>query len=103
MSITNSSSTTRVDYVDALANCNRRRNALQNEITRFQVMLEQSNSAREELKQLCRERFGTDDMDKLRQIAQSMKEQDVTNVTNYMKTIENVAEALSQIKRAMEG
>lgn len=91
------------NYVDLLADSNRRRDSLQNELTRYQLMLEQSTAARAELMAQCRVKFGTDDMEELRNLAQKMKKEDVANVTSYATTINQVSDALAQIKRAMEG
>lgn len=93
----------RASYVEVLSDCNRRRESIQGEISRYQLLLEQSTATRAELMAQCREKFGTEDMDELRKIAQRMKEEDVASVTTYMTSINEVSDALAQIKRAMEG
>jgi len=95
--------TVKVDYVQALNQANRKRDTLQNDITRLQLMLEQNDKARADLNEICVKKYGTADVAVLREMVQEMKSGDASRVTEYLNSLESAAQTVESIKRALEG
>lgn len=79
----------------------KRYQALQERHTRAQVRLEHERKALEDAKAEARSRFGTDDVDALRQKHKEMQEENDRLLMEFMMTLDDVEKKLQDLERQL--